>query len=119
VLYVIQGERQSGEWMFVVGYAGEAVTARRAPFAFTPDRGMARSLVARAAYTIDPRRSVAVESVVRQSGDGVYVKGEFSQAHGDRWRITMRGVFIDGAGDDFLGQYRRNSHGSLTVRYSF
>jgi hypothetical protein len=29
VLYVVQLERQSGEWVFVGGYAGEVVTARR------------------------------------------------------------------------------------------
>jgi hypothetical protein len=119
VLYVIQFERQSGEWTFVWGYAGEAVTERRAPLAFTPDRGLARSIVGRVGYTIDARRSVAVESVVRRSGDGVYVKGEYSQAQRDRWRITARVVAIAGASDDFLGQFRRNSHVAVTLRYSF
>jgi hypothetical protein len=119
VLYVVQLERQMGEWVFVAGYAGEAVTADRAALAFAPDRGLARSIVARASYTIDARRSVAIESAVRQDGEGVYAKGEYSQAQGQHWRATMTGVLIAGASDDFLGQYRRNSHVTVALRYSF
>src|SRR5260370_16689024 len=51
--YVLQLERQSGEWLFVGGYAGEVVTARRAVLSFAPDRGTSRSIVGRASYTID------------------------------------------------------------------
>ena len=45
VLYVVQLERQTGEWVFVGGYAGEAVTERRAALTFAPDRGLTRSIV--------------------------------------------------------------------------
>ena len=67
MLYVIQIERQTGEWLLVGGYAGEVVTAQRAPLTFAPDRGMTRSIVARASYTIDPNRSAAVETAVHQN----------------------------------------------------
>jgi hypothetical protein len=119
LLYVLQVERQQGEWVFVGGYAGEAVTHRRSLFTFAPDRGMSRSLVARTAYTIDANRSVAIEGAVRQNGDGAYVKGEYSQARGSHWRITVAGVGIAGASDDFIGQYDRNSHLTVKARYSF
>ena len=119
VLYVIQLERQTGEFVFVVGYAGEAVTTRRSAFAFAPDRGMTRSLVARVSYTIDPNRSVVVESAVRQSGDGMYAKAEYSQSQGQHWRATVTGVGIAGHSTDFLGQYHRNSHVAMALRYSF
>jgi hypothetical protein len=118
-LYVIQLERQSGEWQFVGGYAGEVVTARRAAVGFAPDRGLTRAIVARAAYTIDPNRSVAFEGAVRQTGRAVYSKVEYSQARGDHWRATIGAVLIGGRSDDFLGQYHRNSHVSASVRYSF
>lgn len=119
VLYVVQLERQTGEWLLVAGYVGEAVTARRAVLTFAPDRGLARSIVARASYTIDPNRSLAIETAVRQDGAGVYVKPEYSQAHGQHWRTTVAAVVIAGRADDFLGQYRRNSHLTLALRYSF
>ena len=119
VLYVVQLERQTGEWVIVAGYAGEMVTARRSTLTFAPDRGMTRSIVARASYTIDPVRSVAVEAAVRQNGDGVYGKVEYSQARGPHWRATVTGVGIGGHSDDFLGQYHRNSHLSVALRYSF
>jgi hypothetical protein len=119
VLYVLQLERQTGEWSIVGGYAGEAVTDRRAALTFAPDRGMTRSFVGRASYTIDPVRSVAFEAAVRQSGDGVYAKAEYSQARGEHWRATVTAVAISGHSDDFLGQYRRNSHATATLRYSF
>jgi hypothetical protein len=119
VLYVVQLERQRGEWTFVGGYAGEVVTERRAQFTFAPDRGLTRSIVARAAYTIDANRSAAIETAIRQNGDGAYVKGEYSQARGQHWRATVTGTLIRGQADDFLGQYRRNSHVTLSVRYSF
>jgi hypothetical protein len=117
-LYVVQLERQQGEWVFVGGYAGEVVTARRAPLTFAPDRGLSRSIVARAAYTIDTNRSVEIETAVRQDGDGVYSKAAYSQARGP-WRATITGVLLAGDAEDFIGQYDRNSYLNLTVRFSF
>ena len=119
VIYVVQVERQTGEWVFVGGYAGEAVTERRAGLAFSPDRGLTKSVVGRASFTIDPNRSVAFETAIRQNLNGAYGRAEYSQAHGQHWRVTIAGVLIGGEPDDFLGQYRRNSHGSLVLRYSF
>jgi hypothetical protein len=75
--------------------------------------------VARASYTIDTNRSAAIETSVRQNGNGVYVKGEFSQAQGRHWRTTVSGALLGGEAGDFLGQYRRNSHVILALRYSF
>ena len=119
LLYVLQIERQTGEWTLLAGYAGEWVTARRVTQAFAPDRGLTRSIVARAAYTVDTNRNVLLETAVRQNGRGLYVKGEFSQARGQHWRMTLAGVALGGRDDDFLGQYRRNSNLSLSLRYSF
>jgi hypothetical protein len=119
LLYVVQLERQTGEWMFVGGYAGEVVTERRALFTFAPDRGLTKSIVGRASYTIDANRTAAVEMAVRQNGNGAYVKGEYSQARGQHWRATASGSIIRGDEDDFLGQYRLNSHVTFSIRYSF
>jgi hypothetical protein len=119
VLYVIQLERQTGEWVIVAGYAGEAVTVHRSDLAFAPDRGLTRSILARASYTIDPVRSLAFEAAIRQNGEGFFAKVEYSHARGRHWRATLTGVGIGGASDDFLGQYSRNSHLKLAVRYSF
>ncbi len=119
VFFVVQLERQTGEWVIVGGYAGEAVTKKRSMLDFAPDRGMARSIVARVSYTIDSARSVAVETAVRQNGDGVYGKLEYSRASGQHWRATVTGVAIAGHSDDFLGQYHRNSHLRAAIRYSF
>lgn len=118
-LYVLQLERQSGEWSFVAGYAGQAITAHGTAIAYSPIRGLTRSLVARAGYTIDTNRSLAVETVVRQNGAGMYLKPEYSQAFGQHWRVTVGFALIRGNDSDFLGQYRRNSHAIVTVRYSF
>jgi hypothetical protein len=38
---------------------------------------------------------------------------------GQHLRVTFRGDLIRGDADDFLGQYRRNSHLNATLRYSF
>lgn len=119
VLYVVQLERHTGEWVLVGGYAGEVVTERRSGLTFAPDRGTSRAFVARASYTVDPNRSVAVEGAARQDGDGAYAKAEYSQASGQHWRTTVMAVAIGGRRNDFLGQYRRNSHVALTLRYSF
>ena len=119
ILYVVQIERQTGEWVLVGGYAGEAVTERRGSLTFAPDRGLTRSLVGRASYTLDVNRSIAFEGAFRQNGDGEYAKLEYSQARGQHWRATLTAVGIGGHADDFLGQYHRNSHFTATVRYSF
>lgn len=119
LLYVVQIERQRGEWLIIAGYAGEVVTTRRARLTFAPDRGLTRALVARASYSVDANRSVALETAVRQNGRGVYGKAEFSEGRGEHWRVTLSGTIMAGEADDFLGQYRRNSHLRLGIRYSF
>jgi hypothetical protein len=119
VQYVVQAERQSGEWFFVGGYAGEWVTRRRSPVEFAPDRGLTRAFLGRAAYTIDANRSLAFEGAVRRNGDGVWLKFEYSQLLGAHWRATAGFTLVRGAPGDFLGQYRRNSHAVLALRYSF
>jgi hypothetical protein len=119
VLYVMQVERQTGEWLLVGGYAGEAVTRSRPALTFTPDRGLSRAFVARASYTLDANRSAAIEAAVRQNGAGLYTRAEYSSAYGQHWRSTLAGAVIRGETDDFLGQYRRNSNVTLTLRYSF
>ena len=119
VLYVIEIERQVGEWLLDVGYAGEHVREARVTRVFAPDRSMARSIIGRAAYTLDPRRLVIFEGAVRQDGDGFYGKLEYSQALNQYVRLTLTGVGLGGEPEDFLGQYRRNSHGSVTLRFSF
>jgi hypothetical protein len=119
VLYVLQLERQLGELSLVGGYAGEAVTDRRNPLFFSPDRGIAKTFLGRAGYTIDARRSVAIETAVRQNGNGAYVKAEYSHLLGQHWRASAGLVLLRGEAGDFLGQYRRNSHALLSLRYSF
>lgn len=119
LLYVLQLERQSGEWAFVGGYTGEVVTRANLVPDFNPERGLARSFVGRADYTIDAGRSVALEGVVRQNGEGVLLKGEYSQAMGRHWRMTAGLAAIRGQDDDFIGHFHRNSFGSFVLRYSF
>ena len=117
--YVIQVERQQGELFLVGGYAGEAVRVRRTLADFAPDRGLSKALLGRASYTIDPNRSVAAEAAVRQDFSSVWLEGEYSQAVGGHWRATVTGAFIRGEPDDFIGQYRLNSHIVVALRYSF
>lgn len=117
--YVVQLERQSGEWSFTGGYAGEYVTRRRGIPGFSPDRGLTRAFLGRASYTIDTNRSVMAEAAVRRNLDGVWIRAEYSQAFGRHWRATAGFTLIRGEPGDFLGQYRRNSHAILALRYSF
>jgi hypothetical protein len=119
LLYVIQFERQGGELSLVGGYAGEVVTARRSTFDFAPDRGLSRAFLGRAGYTIDATRDVSFEAALRQNLNGVWVKGQYSQAVAAHWRWTIAGVAIGGEESDFIGQYRLNSHLLATLRYSF
>jgi len=118
-LYVVQLERQAGEWSFAAGYAGQVITEHGTSLSFSPVRGSTRAIVAHAGYTIDVNRSFSLETVIRQNGNGAYLKPEYTQAFGQHWRLTAGFVLIRGEEGDFLGQYHRNSHGILTVRYSF
>ena len=118
-LYVVQFERQLKEWLFVGGYTGDAITRHGAPFQFAADRGLARAVIGRAQWTIDPNRNLAFEAVVRQNGQGMYGKAEYSQTFKQHWRATVSMVGIGGSSTDFLGQYHHNSFGSIVLRYSF
>ncbi|HXK07378.1 MAG TPA: hypothetical protein VMS37_33590 [Verrucomicrobiae bacterium] len=119
VLYVLQLERQAGEWSFVAGYAGQAVTDHRSTVGYSPIRGFTRSIVAHASYTIDTNRSVTFEAVIHQNGQGEWLRAVYSQAFGQHWRATAGFALIRGNPSDFIGQYNRNSHALLTLRYSF
>jgi hypothetical protein len=120
VQYVIQLERQSGEWFFVGGYAGEILVHRGTQVVnFNPDRGISKSILGRAGYTIDSNRSIVVETAVHQNGKGLWTKFEYSQAFGQHWRLTSSVSLIRGMPGDFLGQYRSNSNGLIAVKYSF
>lgn len=120
LLYVVQLERNAGEWVFAGGYAGEVVTTPSPnPFQFSPERGFARSFLGRAAYTISPAKSLAFSGAARQNGEGTWLRIEYSQSYGRHWRATGGVTWIRGAAADFLGQYRRNSFASLAIRYSF
>ena len=118
-LYVIQLERQMGEWVFVGGYAGEAETRRRFPLDFAPDRGLAKTFLGRASYNLDANRTVALETAVRQNAAGMYAKLEYTQSVGNHWRWTAACTLLRGRDSDFLGQYHRNSNAQLILRYSF
>jgi hypothetical protein len=118
-LYVVQVERQSGEWFLVGGYAGEAVTRSRSPLGFAYDRGFSRAFLGRAGYTIDAHRSLAFETAVRQNGKGQWARAEYSQSLGQHWRATLGFTWVRGDPDDFLGQFGRNSHAVAALRYSF
>jgi hypothetical protein len=117
--YVIQLERQAGEWFFIGGYAGEVVTLRRRTVDFAPDRGLTHAILAHAGYTINTNSSIALETAIRDNGKGVWMSFEYSRAFGQHWRATTGFTWIHGAGDDFLGQYHRNSYTRLALRYSF
>jgi len=117
--YVVQLERIQGEWTMIGGYTGEAVTTLRSPVDFAPDRGLAKSFLGRVSYNLDPTRTISFDSVVRQNGDGFLGRIEYSQAIGSHFRAIANFTLIRGEPADFLGQYRRNSHFLLTLRYSF
>lgn len=117
--YVIQVERIQGEWTMVGGYAGEAVTKRRSPLDFAPDRGLTKSFLGRVSYNLDANRTVSFDGVVRQDGAGLLGRFEYSQAIGSHWRALASFTLLRGEPADFIGQYRRNSHFQLTARYNF
>ncbi len=120
LLYVLQLERQQGAFVFVGGYAGELVTSATAnPLQFSPERGLARTFLGRAEYTIGTDKTVAVSGAARQNGRGSWMRGEYSQILGSNWRATAGVTWIHGYENDFLGQYHRNSYASLALRYSF
>jgi hypothetical protein len=119
LLYVMQVERQVGEWLFAGGYVGDWTRRQRTVLTFAPDRGVSRAFIARVVHTMGPTRRLEFEGVARQNGAGAYGRIEFSQTYGNHWRGTLSAIGIGGRSDDFLGQYRRNSQVRLTVRYSF
>jgi hypothetical protein len=119
LLYVVQAERQSGEWVFGLGYVGEHVSHEGSVGSFAPDRGMSRAFTARISYTLDTGARFAFEGALRQDGHGAYGKAEYSRTYGTHWRATVTAVALGGRPEDFFGQYDRNSHITFEVRYSF
>jgi hypothetical protein len=118
-IYVVQLERQVGEWLLVGGYAGDHVTAPVSLPAFEPELGLARAFLGRASVTLGPVSSAIFEAAVRRNGDGSWVKGQYTRTWGQHLRARFEGNWIRGAEGDFLGQFHRNSNVNLALRYSF
>ncbi len=108
-----------GEWTVVSGYAGEYVTAKRTQLDFAPDRGLAKAFLSRASLAIDTEKSISWEAAIRQNGDGMWLKSEYVQTLSQHWQGRASFTLIRGGASDFMGQYRRNSHAILALRYSF
>ena len=85
LLYVIQLERDAGDWGFMGGYGGEEVTASRGQTSFAPDRGLSRAFLGRASYDIDSKRNISLDTAIRQNGEGVCSLG---------WNIPRCGDLI-------------------------
>ena len=132
-IYMLQLERQAGEWLLVGGYAGDFVTRNGAASApqsgagvpapievpFAADRGLARAFLARASLSLDVNGSLALQAAVRQSGDGAWLQAQYSRAWGGHVRATVEGNLIRGSAADFIGQFHRNSSVTLALRYSY
>jgi hypothetical protein len=121
-IYVVQVERQRGEWMFVGGYAGEFVTTRRTATGGAGEvfaEAFTRTFLGRASYTLDVNRTLAFEGAVRQNGQGAWLEAEYAQQVGRHWRATVRAHLLRGAPDDFIGQYRLNSSLQILARFSY
>ena len=118
-LWVVQMERQQGEWLAIGGYVGEWVTEARGRLRFAADRGLARSVMARVSRSFDDGGALSIEGVARQNGDGFYLKTEYSRTWRGGVRLTFQALALGGADGDFLGQYRRNSLGGARARWSF
>ena len=100
---MVEIERQAGNWLLDGGYVGQNVTEQRVAFTFAPDRSLAKSILGRAFYSADPRRTFLIEAAVQQNGDGYYGKAEFSEGMGQHWRLTMAAVGLGGEAQNFLG----------------
>ena len=118
-MYVVQLERQSGELSLVAGYAGEIVTSSARRSNSRPTVGSRARFSGGRATRSSPTSDVSFEAAVRQNLDGVWLKGQYSEAIGAHWRATFAGAVIGGDEHDFIGQYHRNSHLLATLRYSF
>jgi hypothetical protein len=119
LLYVVQAERPWGEWLFIGGYVGEQVERPGTRVRFGPDEALARAFIGRVAYTIDTNRNLVFEALARQNGDAFVGRAEYSQAVGQRVRVTAGLRVIRGTPGDLVGQYRRNSAATFSWRYSF
>jgi len=124
-IYVVQFERQVRDWVFVGGYAGDFVTRTGVAFTglnvvpFEADRGLARAFLGRASLSLGVNDSLALQAAIRRNGHGTWLQAQYSRAWGGHLRATIEGNVIRGAGDDFLGQFHRNSNANLALRYSF
>jgi hypothetical protein len=119
LLWVMQLERQIRQWVIAAGYAGQTVFDQRYPIYFDPERGLTKTLLAKAVYNLDAPTSVSIETAIRQNGQGVWSTVEYSRQLATHWRLIGGITVIAGSRDDFLGEYRHNSFGMLKIRYSF
>lgn len=120
LLYVIELEKQKGEWWVNAGYSGLVLTENRHALGFFADRGFSRAFLLRAGYNLSATRTLELTGALRQNGAGGAARLEYSQSFGQHWRATVAAAAgIGGDSRDFLGQYNHNSHLRMALRYSF
>jgi hypothetical protein len=119
LLWVAQLERQVRQWVIAAGYAGQTVFDQRYPIYFDPERGLTKTILAKAVYNADAPSTFSIETATRQNGQGTFTTAEYSRQLGEHWRAIGGLTVIAGSPNDFLGEYRRNLFLLLKVRYSF
>src|SRR5262249_46602727 len=85
VLYVVQLERQTGEWMFVGGYAGEVLTGPRAPTPCGGGRGVGAMVGGRARKHDTRQRGWGRRDHNQKKGWGRVGKGRVLSGRGKTW----------------------------------
>ena len=102
-LYVVQArasDRRMAVRRRLRGRSGRRSVARSSTFA--PDRGLTRSIVARASLhdRHEPQRRGRRRRSARTAT--ALPEGRIFQARGQHWRTTVAGALIRGSADDFL-----------------
>ena len=118
-LYVIEAERQSGKVQWTVAYANKALLEDRKSYSFDPQRSLAGCFLGRLHWGWRSNYTLGIEGAVRQSGGAWLSRAVLTRSWGPHLTTKFNITWIYGAAGDFLGQFRRNSYGSFTDRYSF
>ncbi len=121
-IYVIQVERQQGEWLFVGGLRRRVrhrgpLPALDAGLRVRP--GPREHLPGPRLLHARPAQQPGFEGAIRPDAAGGWLEMEYSRAIGQHWRATARGDLLAGSPDDFFGQYRRNSSLRVDLRFSY
>jgi hypothetical protein len=117
--YTAEGEWTAGDWRFIAGVSEIRGIDASVTTVSSFEQGALPAVMIHVERNVPTGLRASIQAIRNLRGEGDLVRGEVSWPMGQALRATAGVDLIDGPAGTFLGAFRHNDRGILTLRWSF